>query len=145
MINRAFPNILSDRVAVTRDFYRDVLGFTVTFDSGWFVNLASPTDAAGELGIWRRDHELIPEAYRAAPAGVVLSVVVDDVDAVHAGAAERGVTVVAPPRDQFYGQRSCLLRDPDGLLVDVSTPCAMSDEFAASLETVDGVVRQRRG
>jgi uncharacterized glyoxalase superfamily protein PhnB len=111
MISRTFPNILSDRVAETRDFYCSLLGFTL----------------------------------RAAPPGVVLTVVVDDVDAVHASAVRRGVPVVAPPRDLFYGQRSCLLVDPKGLLVDVSTPGQMSPEFAASLEERDRVVRQRSG
>jgi catechol 2,3-dioxygenase-like lactoylglutathione lyase family enzyme len=145
MISRTFPNILSDRVAETRDFYCSLLGFTLRFDSDWFVNLASATDPRCELAIWRRDHELIPEAHRAAPQGVVLTVVIDDVDAVHASAMRRGVPVVAPPRDLFYGQRSCLLVDPNGLLVDVSTPGQMSPEFAASLEERDRVVRQRSG
>jgi PhnB protein len=77
---------------------------------------------------------------------MILTVVVDDVDAVHAEAVRRGVAVVAPPRDLFYGQRSCLLVDPNGLLLDVSTPGEMSQEFAASLEVQeDGIVRQRSG
>jgi catechol 2,3-dioxygenase-like lactoylglutathione lyase family enzyme len=146
MISRTFANILSDRVAETRDFYRELLGFGLRFDSDWFVNLVSTTDPCCELSIWRRDHELIPDAYRAAPQGVILTIVVEDVDAAHAEAVRRGVPVVAPPRDLFYGQRSCLLLDPSGLLLDVSTPGEMSPEFSASLEeTADGVVRQRSG
>lgn len=145
MISRTFPNILSDRLAETRDFYCQLLGFTLRFDSDWFVNVASATEPRCELGIWRRDHELIPETHRAAPQGMILTVVVDDVDAIHAEAVRRGVAVVAPPRNLFYGQRSCLLVDPNGLLLDVSTPGEMSPEFAASLEMQDGIVRQRSG
>lgn len=150
-LSRAFANVLTDDVAATRDFYVDLLGFRVAFDSDWFVNLTtagldvesghgSPT---GELGIWRRDHELIPTEFQRSPAGVVLSFVVDDVDAVHADAVERGLPVVAPPRDLFYGQRQLLLRDPNGALVDVSTPTELSEEFTTTLVQDGDTIRQR--
>jgi catechol 2,3-dioxygenase-like lactoylglutathione lyase family enzyme len=106
----------------TRDFFVELLGFQVNFDEDWYVHLSAPGDPALEVAVWRRDHELVPEAYRQRPAGMILTLVVDDVDAVHERAGKIGVTVVASPRDQFYGQRSCLVLDPNGLLVDISTP-----------------------
>ncbi|MEU6997363.1 VOC family protein [Nonomuraea sp. NPDC046570] len=131
-IDRVLPNILSDRLPETRDFFVGVLGFQVNFDEDWFVQLSAPGDVKREVAVWRRDHELIPEAYRDRdPRGMILTVIVDDVDAVHARAAEKGVTIVAPPRDQFYGQRSCLMLDPNGLLVDVSTPTASASGSTA--------------
>ena len=39
---------------------------------------------------------------------------VDDCDAVVAQAVAAGATVLMPPTDQFYGERSCRLRDPFG-------------------------------
>jgi catechol 2,3-dioxygenase-like lactoylglutathione lyase family enzyme len=121
-VNRVVTNILSDRLAETRDFFKELLGFQVNFDEDWYVHLSAPGNPALEVAVWRRDHELIPETYRQRPAGAILTVVVDDVDAVHERAGALGLTVVAPPRDQFYGQRSCLLLDPNGLVVDISTP-----------------------
>jgi catechol 2,3-dioxygenase-like lactoylglutathione lyase family enzyme len=152
VISRAFANVLTDDVAGTRDFYVELLGLRVAFDSDWFVNLTTggldPEEGhgtpAGELGIWRRDHELIPEGYRSTPAGTVLSFVVDDVDAVHADAAQRGLTIVAAPRNLFYGQRQLLLSDPNGALVDISTPSQPSEEFTASLVRDGDTIRQRR-
>lgn len=134
MINRAFANVLSESLPESRDFYVQLLGFTVAFDSDWFVNLQDPENPGNELGIWRRDHELIPQAYRAAPQGTILTFVVDDVDAVHATAVTNGVEVIKPVRQLFYGQRSMLVRDPDGQLVDVSSPGTPSPEFVAELE-----------
>lgn len=125
-IRRVFLNILSDRLPETKDFYVGLLGFTVAFDSDWFINLQEPTQPLNELGIWKRDHELVPEEYRANPQGGILSFVVDDVDAAFADANDRGLKVIAPPRDLFYGQRSMLIEDPNGLLVDISTPIPMS-------------------
>lgn len=126
-VNRAFVNVLADpeRLAETRDFYVALLGLEPMFDSDWFVNLQDPEGSGSELGIWRRDHELVPREYAGAQGhhqGTVATFVVDDVHAVHRTAVERGFTVVEPPRDVFYGQRSMLVRDPNGQLVDVSTP-----------------------
>ncbi len=143
-ISRAFTNILTDDVAATREFYVDLLGLTVAFDSDWFVNLTTADSSAGELGIWRRDHKLIPNDWRQPPGGMVLTFVVDDVDAVHADAIQRGLSIVAEPRNLFYGQRQMLLTDPNGTLVDISTPVGMSEEFAATLVQDGDTFRQQR-
>src|SRR3954454_8631502 len=110
---RSFPTILSDRLPETRDFYVDLLGFDVAFESDWYVALADPDDGAHELAIWAVGHELVPPPYRADPAGVILTFVVDDVDAVHAEARRRRLPLVAPPRDVFYGRRRMLVTDPN--------------------------------
>ena len=39
---------------------------------------------------------------------------VDDADAMAARAVAAGATMLMPPTDQFYGERSCRLRDPFG-------------------------------
>ena len=39
---------------------------------------------------------------------------VDDADALAARAVAAGATLLMPPTDQFYGERSCRLRDPFG-------------------------------
>jgi catechol 2,3-dioxygenase-like lactoylglutathione lyase family enzyme len=130
-VRRAFPNILSDRLPETRDFYVGLLGFEVGYDSDWFVALVG--DGGHELGIWQVGHELVPPSYRAEPAGLILTFVVDDVDEIHGVARRAGLPVVAPPRDLFYGQRQMLLTDPNGLLVDVSTPSTPSPAFRDDL------------
>jgi catechol 2,3-dioxygenase-like lactoylglutathione lyase family enzyme len=131
---RSFVCIFSDRLAETRDFYVELFGWRVDFDSDWFVHLQAKDNASVELGILRRDHEIVPQAFRASPAGMLVTIVVPDVDAVHATVLERGFVPVETPRDLFYGQRRMLLRDPSGTLVDVSSECPPSPEFLASLK-----------
>jgi len=132
-IVRAFVSVFSESLPETRDFYVELFGWRVDFDSDWFVHLQARENAALELGILRRNHEIVPEAFRSAPAGTMITIVVPDVDALHEIAVERGLAIVEPPRDLFYGQRRMLLRDPSGTLVDVSSECAPSPEFLASL------------
>jgi PhnB protein len=49
-----------------------------------------------------------------ADIGASVHLHVDDCDAVTAAAAAAGATVLMPPTDQFYGERSARLRDPFG-------------------------------
>ena len=121
-VRRLLSNISSDRLQESRDFYADLLGMEVAFESDWYIRLHSPTNPGLELGIIQRDHPLLPADWRAAPVGMYLTFVVDNVDDIHARAVVRGLPIVQPPRDEFYGQRRFLTRDPDGTLVDISSP-----------------------
>jgi len=51
----------------------------------------------------------------------VLGPYVDDVDAVCAKAEAAGATVKSPPKDQFYGDRSCHIEDPFGHMWTLAT------------------------
>ncbi len=131
-ISRCFVNICSDRLPESRDYYVDVFGFEVMFDSDWFVQLTAPDGGAAAIGVMARDHELVPEPFRYPPQGCFVTIVVEDVETVFRRAGELGVPIVREPRDEFYGQRRLLLTDPNGFLVDVSSPTApVSAEFAA--------------
>jgi len=123
-MNRCFSNILSKNVSATATFYEELLGMRRHFDSNWFVILAHDNIEGLELGILQRNHEIVPEAVQAAPAGVMITFVVDDCDAVHERALKQGALVVETPVDMPYGQRRMLLKDPDGTVVDISAPTA---------------------
>jgi catechol 2,3-dioxygenase-like lactoylglutathione lyase family enzyme len=131
-VSRVLAAILSDRIADTRDFYVRLLDFKVAFESDFFIELESPSSPSARLGIWQRDHELVPKNFQHAPSGVVLSFGVDDVDAVHLDAERRGLEIVQPLRNESYGQRHFMTVDPNGLLLDVTSPIPMSHEFIAT-------------
>ena len=52
----------------------------------------------------------------AAPG---ITVEVDDVDAIHAKALERDFEIAYPLRDEEWGVRRFMLRDPSGTIVNV--------------------------
>ena len=108
-INRAVPNIKSERPAESRDFFVDLLGFEVVMDIGWVVTLASPTNPSVQVNIIGNDD----------PAAPGISVGVDDVDAVHAKAVEQGFEIAYPLRDEEWGVRRFMLREPNGMTVNV--------------------------
>lgn len=119
-VRRAFIDIVADDPEAVASFYVGLFGFRATFRSDWFINLAAPEAELLELGILRRGHEAVPSGVGGPP---LLTLVVDDVDALFEAARSRGAPIVQPPRDLFYGQRRLLLRDPAGTFVDASSEC----------------------
>ena len=107
-ISRAVPNIKSDQPAATRDFFVE-LGFEVVMDLGWVTTLASPTNSSAQVTIIGNDD-------MAAPG---ISVEVADVDAVHAAVVERGFEIAYPLRDEDWGVRRFMRREPSGTIVNV--------------------------
>jgi hypothetical protein len=108
-IHRAVPNIKAERPADTRDFFVRLLGFEVAMNLGWVVTLASPTNPTAQVTIVGNDD-------MAAPG---ISVEVADVDAVHAAAVAEGFEIVYPLRDEEWGVRRFMLREPSGTVVNV--------------------------
>jgi catechol 2,3-dioxygenase-like lactoylglutathione lyase family enzyme len=108
-ITRAVPNIRSNRPAETRDFFVRLFGFEVAMDLGWVVTVVSPTHPSAQVTIVGNDD-------MAAPG---ISVEVSDVDAVHANAVEQGLEIAYPLRDEEWGVRRFMLREPGGTIVNV--------------------------
>jgi catechol 2,3-dioxygenase-like lactoylglutathione lyase family enzyme len=108
-INRAVPNIKSELPTETRDFFVDLLGFEVAMDMDWVVTLASPTNPSAQVTIIGNDD----------PAAPGISVEVEDVDAVHAKALDQGLEIAYPLRDEEWGVRRFMLREPSGMTVNV--------------------------
>ena len=109
-IARAVPNIRSDRPAETRDFFTELLGFELVMDLGWVVTVASPTNPSAQVTIVGNDD----------PAAPGISIEVDDVDAVYATAAGRGLEIAYALRDEPWGVRRFMVREPrSGTTVNV--------------------------
>lgn len=120
--SRILTNICSDRLAESRDFYVTLLGFDVSYDSDWYVRLRSPSDRELEFGIILRSHSLVPPAYQTAPSGMYVTFVVPEVDLVYEKAVGMGLRILQEPKNEFYGQRRFLTVDPNGCLIDISSP-----------------------
>jgi len=110
-VRRVVPDIKSDRLAESRGFYVDLLGFEVGMDMDWIVTFVSPQNPTAQVSVLSRD----------ATAAVVpgMSVEVDDVDAVHEEALRRGLEIVHPITDEPWGVRRFFVRDPNGVVVNV--------------------------
>jgi catechol 2,3-dioxygenase-like lactoylglutathione lyase family enzyme len=120
--SRILTNICSDRLDESRDFYVALLGFEVSYDSDWYVQLRSPSNKELEFGIILRTHHLVPQAYQTVPSGIYVTFVVPEVDLVYKKAVDMGLRIIQEPKNEFYGQRRFLTVDPNGCLIDICSP-----------------------
>ena len=126
-----YPVIMSGDVAGTSAFYQRHFRFQPQFESDWYVHLQSTEDAMVNLAILQGDHETIPEEARGRISGLLLNFEVEDVDAEYARATAAGLPVLRTLRDEPFGQRHFITRDPNGVLIDVIKPIEPSAEFLA--------------
>lgn len=118
-------------------FYRDVMGFTPTvgdeddvyaeFDTGNLSGVGGAT-----LALFQR--ELLADAIGTgalplpAPGDqdtFMLTFLTENVDETARALGEKGALLVAPPQDRpDWGIRSVHFRDPNGYLVEISSPLA---------------------
>lgn len=68
-----------------------------------------------------------PPSMTKVVSPITLYVYCDDVDAMHARAIAAGAKSIKPPQDQFYGDRNCVLEDPDGYWWNFATNVADFD------------------
>lgn len=109
-IRRAMPDVRSDAMEESRDFY-GLLGFEEVMNLGWVMTLASPSNPTAQVTFMSRD--------KTAPVVPDMSVEVDDVDAVHAAVRASGAEIVHPLQDEEWGVRRFFVRDPNGRVVNV--------------------------
>ena len=111
-----------EHLEATKRFYREIFGLSVAYeddDSAVFdfgntiVNLLKTT-AAREL------IEPAVVASREAGTRLQLTIKVDDVDALCAELASRGVELLNGPMDRPWGVRTASFSDPDGHIWEIA-------------------------
>jgi catechol 2,3-dioxygenase-like lactoylglutathione lyase family enzyme len=125
---RSWPSGISAITAFVEDldaakqFYGEVFGLPVAYEDeasavfnfgNTIINLLK-TEAA---------HDLIAPAAVARPdagARIQFTIAVDDVDAVCARLAERGVELLNGPMDRPWGIRTASFRDPGGHIWEIA-------------------------
>ncbi|MDC1162081.1 VOC family protein [Tenacibaculum sp.] len=120
-INRMMTNICSDNLAESQCFYTKLFDFNVSFNSDWYLHMISK-DKKLELGIIDRTNDIVPKEFQNTPQGFYVTFVVENVDEIFKIATAEKFKIINEPIDIFYGQRRLLLKDPNGTLVDISSP-----------------------
>jgi uncharacterized glyoxalase superfamily protein PhnB len=117
-INELFAYVRVKDAARAIDFYKRAFGATEKF------RLAEPSGRIGHAeldfgGTTLMLSDEYPEYDIKGPQTIggtsfAIHLHVDDADALIARAVEAGATLIRPPQNQFYGERSGMVRDPFG-------------------------------
>ncbi|RUT35022.1 glyoxalase [Arsenicitalea aurantiaca] len=125
-----YPVIQTSDVAGVADFYSRHFGFAPSFETDWYVHLKAISDPRVELAILRTGHVTVPEAGRGATTHLILNFEVSDAAAEYRRLTEAGLEMLLALRDEAFGQRHFITRDPAGTMIDVIEPIPTSGEFA---------------
>ena len=116
--------LFTEDLAATKQFYADVFGVRLIFEDP-----SSAVFTFGNTVVNLLDVAAVPELIDPATIGEptsgprsVMTLDVDDVDAVCAELAKRGVALLNGPMDRPWGPRTASFRDPTGHLWEIAGP-----------------------
>ena len=114
--------VITDDVATLAAFYERITGTAVGWSTPDFAELRTPV---GTLAIGSTRTVAVLGAGSVRPADnhtAILEFLVDDVDAEYERIRQSPTEFVNEPTTMPWGNRSLLIRDPDGNLVNLFTP-----------------------
>jgi catechol 2,3-dioxygenase-like lactoylglutathione lyase family enzyme len=124
-IKRIDATISTNKLSESRDFYIKHFGFELVYESDWYIELLSPTLAAGiSFTLPQRD---VGEFFTGQ--GLILSFGVDDVDAEYERIKNEGLTIQQELQNKPWGERSFVVNDPSGVHVYIYTLIPPEPEY----------------
>ncbi len=118
MIKSVYPVLMTEKIEESRLFYETYFGFIEVFSTDWYISLAHPD--GGELALIDCNHESVPGPYRSRAKGMIVNIEVENAAKMYEDVRNRNNgAVVARLRDEDYGQRHFIIKDPNDILVDV--------------------------
>ncbi len=114
--------IITSKLAETKDFYVNKIGFEITFESEWFLLLNTP-GGASSIGFMLPNHPSQKPIFQSefGGKGVFITVEVENVDAEYERIKKLGIPIEVEIRDEEWGDRHFAVVDPNGIGVDFVT------------------------
>jgi uncharacterized glyoxalase superfamily protein PhnB len=122
-MNLASIRLITADITTLVAFYEKATTTPATWSTPDFAELTTPAGATLAIGSTRTVPLFAPgSATPAANRSAIIEFLVEDVDALWHHLAPWATDIVAEPKTLPWGNRSLLLRDPDGNLVNFFTP-----------------------
>lgn len=116
--NSLIPLVITDKLAETKAFYTELLGFSATIEMDDYLQIRCG-EGGPDLAFYRGKELLgVGRAERFDGRGLVISVPTPDADALHAAVSGRGGKPLTAPSDKPWRWRSFSVSDPSGVVLD---------------------------
>ena len=114
--------IITAKLAESKKFYTETLGFGITFENDFYLLLHTP-DKGAEISFLLPEHASQQPLFKTAfnGKGVYLTIEVEKVDEVYRQMKARGVDIKIDIRDEPWGDRHFAIQDPNGVGIDIVT------------------------
>jgi catechol 2,3-dioxygenase-like lactoylglutathione lyase family enzyme len=112
--------IVTSKLAETKKFYTEILGFGVTFENEFYLLMHTPNKSA-EISFLLPNHPSQQPLFQTAftGQGMYFTIEVDDVDKVYADLKAKKVAIKIDIRDEPWGDRHFAIQDPNGIGIDI--------------------------
>ena len=119
-INSVSLMVLSAQPAESAQFYVDHFGFMPTAQLSWFVSLQHPQHVQFNLDLIHKDHAAAGAYLKGrTTSGVMLALIVDDLEAEAERLTQQGMTLLMPPTREPWGQQRLQLLGPDDVVIEL--------------------------
>jgi catechol 2,3-dioxygenase-like lactoylglutathione lyase family enzyme len=112
--------IITSKLAESKAFYIQHLGFGVTFENEFYLLLHTPNHEA-EISFLLPDHpsqdSLFHKPFQGQ--GIYLTIEVDDVDKMYEDLSKHNIPIKIELRDEPWGDRHFAIEDPNGVSIDI--------------------------
>lgn len=114
--------IVTGKLAESRQFYTDVLGFGVTFENEFYLLMHTPGRTA-ELSFLLPGHPSQQPLFQPAfeGKGLYLTIEVENVDEWYEKLRQKGVEIHISMREEPWGDKHFAIQDPNGVGIDIVT------------------------
>ncbi len=113
-IRRIVPNIYSNDLEKSKQFYGEFLEMELVMDMGWILTYASKDNSTAQINILKYDKN-----DKLDNGAICLSVEVSDVDELCEKAKRYHFEIVYPITNEPWGVRRFFVKDPDGATINL--------------------------
>lgn len=112
--------IVTEKLAETKTFYTNILGFGVTFENEFYLLLHTP-DKEAEISFLLPNHPSQQSLFQKpfAGQGMYLTIEVEDVDKVYNEMKKKNIEIKIDIRNEPWGDRHFAIQDPNGIGIDI--------------------------
>jgi catechol 2,3-dioxygenase-like lactoylglutathione lyase family enzyme len=112
--------IVTPKLAETKAFYTQTLGFGVTFENEFYLLLHTP-DKSAEISFLLPNHPSQQPLFHSPfqGQGMYLTIEVEEVDTIYKALKGKGVPIKIGLRDEPWGDRHFAIQDPNGIGIDI--------------------------
>ena len=130
-INRLVPVVSTEKLTESKEFYLKYLQFQILFENDWYIQLESQ-DKSLQIAFVMPNHESQPAIFqsRFEGSGIFHTIEVDNADQELDRLKTMGIEISLSVRDEPWGERHFAIKDPNGIIINISQLIPPSGEYA---------------
>lgn len=115
-IRRIVPNVYSNDIEKSKQFYTEFLEMELAMDMEWILTFVSKENTAAQISILKNEKNKPLDN-----TAIFLSIEVTDIDNWYKRAKKQNIEIAYPITDETWGVRRFFVKDPNGVTLNLLT------------------------